>query len=176
MKLIILDRDGVINHDSDDYIKSPDEWLPIDGSLEAIAKLNKAGYTIAVATNQSGIARGLYDHETLEKIHQKLHHCVEEAGGRVDFIAYCPHGPDDGCDCRKPKPGLLIQIAKHYDISLKDVPFIGDSYRDLQAAQAVGAQPVLLKTGYGEKTIANNNLDGIPVYQDLQSYVEDITN
>ena len=152
-RLVLLDRDGVINHDSDAFIKSPEEWLPIDGSLEAIAELCRNGFTVAVASNQSGIGRGLLSSFDLELIHGKMLRLVGEAGGHIDEIMFCPHAPDDGCDCRKPKPGLLQQLADHYAVSLNDVPVIGDSARDLQAAQAVGARPILVLTGNGQRTL-----------------------
>ncbi len=144
MKLLILDRDGVINEDSDAYIKTLDEWLPIPSSITAIARLSKAGWTVAVATNQSGIARGYYDLATLESMHARLRELVAEQGGEVGLIVYCPHGPDDGCDCRKPKPGMLQQIAAHYATELAGIWFVGDSSGDLQAALAVDCQPVLV--------------------------------
>lgn len=172
MRLIILDRDGVINQDSDDYIKSVDEFIPLPGSLEAIAQLNQAGFRVAVATNQSGIARGLYDVATLNAMHDKLRRLLATLGGEIEMIAFCPHGPDEQCDCRKPKPGMYQEIAKRVDISLKNVPVIGDSLRDLQAAQAVGARPMLVRTGKGKRTIANGEgLDGIPVYDNLAAAV-----
>jgi D-glycero-D-manno-heptose 1,7-bisphosphate phosphatase len=172
MKLIILDRDGVINQDSDNYIKTVDEFIPLPGSLEAIARLNQAGYRVAVATNQSGIARGFYDLTTLNAMHEKLRRLLASLGGNIDMIAYCPHGPDDGCDCRKPKPGMYQDIARRMEISLKDVPVIGDSLRDLQAAQAVNARPILVRTGKGEQTIAKGEgLEGIPIYDDLAGAV-----
>lgn len=175
MKLIILDRDGVINQDSDNFIKSPEEFIPLPGSLEAITKLKNAGYTIAVATNQSGIARGLYNLDTLNQMHDKLATLLSEMGGKVDYIAYCPHGPDDNCDCRKPKPGMYQDIANHFSTSLEDVPVIGDSLRDLQAAQSVNAKPYLVKTGKGERTIAKGEgLDGVPVYDDLAAIVNEL--
>lgn len=172
MKLIILDRDGVINQDSDDYIKSVEEFIPLPGSLEAIARLSQAGYRVAVATNQSGIARGYYDIPTLNAMHDKLRQLLNSLGGNVEMIAFCPHGPDDNCDCRKPKPGMYLDIARRMECSLKDVPIIGDSLRDLQAAQAVGAQPILVRTGKGERTLAKGDgLEGIPVYDDLAAAV-----
>lgn len=169
MKLIILDRDGVINEDSDDYIKSVDEFIPIPGSLEAIGKLTKAGYTIAVATNQSGIARGYYDRATLDAMHSKLHQLLQVYGGQIDQFFVCPHGPDDQCDCRKPKPGLFAQIAEHYHMDLHGTPAIGDSYRDLQAGQAFGTQAILVRTGKGERTLAKHakELRDIPVFANL---------
>ncbi len=172
MKLIILDRDGVINRDSDDYIKSVDEFVTLPGSVAAIARLNQAGYRVAVATNQSGIARGYYDLDTLNAMHEKLRGELAALGGTVDMIAFCPHGPDDNCDCRKPKPGMYLEIAKRFDISLEGVPVVGDSLRDLQAAQAVGASPILVRTGKGERTIAKGEgLEGIPVFDDLAAAV-----
>ena len=177
MKLVILDRDGVINADSPDYIKSPEEWIPLAGSLEAIARLSKAGYTIAILTNQSGLARGYFDHETLMLIHEKLLSAVMHAGGDVDLIRYCPHHPDDDCDCRKPKPGLFLALAKYYDITLEGVFAVGDSIRDLQAAAAAGASPVLVRTGNGHKTLSNPILDeNIPVVDDLSHFADQLVN
>lgn len=152
MKLVVLDRDGTINHDSDKYIKSPAEWKPIKGSLDAIAKLGQAGYRVVIATNQSGIARGLFDMATLNAIHDTMHRAVNLAGGRIDAIFFCPHAADAGCPCRKPKPGMLLEIAKRMNVDLKDVPMVGDSRKDLEAAAAAGARPVLVLTGNGRKT------------------------
>jgi len=152
-KLIILDRDGVINYDSDQYIKSPEEWRPIPGSLEAIARLNHAGFRVVVATNQSGLGRGLFDMATMVAINEKLHKALAHVGGRIDAVFYCPHTADSDCDCRKPKPGLLNEIGQRFSVDLTGVPCIGDSLRDLQAAQAVGAQPILVLSGKGEKTL-----------------------
>ena len=177
MKLIILDRDGVINEDSDEYIKSVDEFVPLPGSLEAIARLKQAGYTVAVATNQSGIARGYYDEATLAAMHDKLAHLLDELGGEIDYIAYCPHGPDDDCNCRKPLTGLLTEIAEHFNTELTNVPVIGDSLRDIQSARSVGAYPILVKTGKGERTLENTDeLNGVPVYADLAAAVDDLLN
>lgn len=167
MKLIILDRDGVINHDSDAYIKSLDEWIPIAGSIEAIARLSKAGWTVAVATNQSGIARGYYPLAVLESMHTRLRELVAEQGGEVGLIVQCPHGPDDGCDCRKPKPGMLLQIADYYGVPLQGVWFVGDSGSDLQTAHAVDCQPVLVKTGKGARTLAKPLPADTLVFDDL---------
>lgn len=167
MKLLILDRDGVINQDSDDYIKSLDEWIPIPSAITAIARLSKAGWTVAVATNQSGIARGYYDLATLESMHQRLRELVAEQGGELGVIVYCPHGPDDGCDCRKPKPGMLQQIARHYGVELHGIWFVGDSRGDLDAALAVDCQPVLVKTGKGERTLGKALPEGTLVFDDL---------
>jgi len=152
MKLAILDRDGVINHDSDQYIKSPAEWRPIAGSIEAIARLNQHGYRIAVATNQSGIGRGLFDMATLNAINDKMMELVFRQGGRIDALFFCPHTAAEECGCRKPKTGMLEEIAARFHTELKGVPFIGDSLKDLQAAEAVGAQPVLVLTGKGKHT------------------------
>ncbi len=173
LKLIVLDRDGVINEDSDEYIKSPEEFIPIPGSLEAIARLTQAGWRVVVATNQSGVARGYYDLATLHRIHDKLHRELAALGGQIEAIFYCPHGPDDLCDCRKPKPGLFQDIAARLQVSLHGVPAIGDSLRDLQAAQAVGAAPLLVLTGKGQRTHARGQgLEGIPVYPDLAAAVD----
>ncbi len=152
MKLVILDRDGVINFDSDQFIKSPDEWLPIPGSLDAISRLTQWGYRIVVATNQSGIGRGLFDMDTLNAIHEKMSRAVSLAGGRIDAVFFCPHPADSTCDCRKPQPGMLREISQRYNVDLNGVPAVGDSLRDLLAAVAVGAQPMLVLTGKGEKT------------------------
>ena len=152
MKLVILDRDGTINYDSDQYIKSPAEWKPIPGSLEAIARLTHAGWRVVVATNQSGIARGLFDMATLNAIHAEMHRALNQAGGRIDAIFFCPHVADSNCECRKPKPGLLREIASRLGVELEGVPMIGDSLHDAEAAAAVGAQPYLVLTGKGRKT------------------------
>ncbi len=153
MNYILLDRDGVINHDSDAFIKSPNEWQAIDGSLEAIALLNKHGYEVIVVTNQSGVARGLFDIDTLNAIHAKMYRLVHEIGGSIAAVYFCPHGADSVCDCRKPKAGMLKQFSKEFGVELSNIPVVGDSLRDLQAAQAVGALPVLVKTGKGERTL-----------------------
>lgn len=158
MKLVILDRDGVINHDSDQFIKNPEEWKPIPGSLEAIARMNQAGYRVVVATNQSGIGRGLFDMPTLNAIHDKLHKSLALVGGRIDAIFFCPHTNESQCDCRKPKSGLLQEIATRYGISLAGVPAVGDSLRDLQAAARLGASPCLVLTGKGMKTRERGDL------------------
>jgi D-glycero-D-manno-heptose 1,7-bisphosphate phosphatase len=167
--LVILDRDGVINHDSAAFIKSENEWRPIPGSLEAIAALTGAGFTLAVASNQSGIARGLFGQDALDAMHAKMLSLVHDAGGHISRIVICPHGPDDGCDCRKPKPVMLRQLARHFHTSLDGVPVIGDALRDLEAAAALGARPILVRTGKGRKTEAElpARLADIPVYDDL---------
>lgn len=153
IKLIILDRDGVINRDSEQFIKSPDEWRPIPGSLEAIARLNHAGYRVVICTNQSGIGRGLFDMATLNAIHEKMYKALALVGGRIDALFYCPHTGDSQCDCRKPKTGMFREVALRFGVDLAGVPCIGDSLRDLLAAAAVGAQPILVLTGKGEKTL-----------------------
>lgn len=168
MKLIILDRDGVINEDSDLYIKSAAEWRPLKGAAEAIARFNHAGYRVVVATNQSGIGRGLFDMATLNLMHDKMHKVVAQAGGRIDAVFYCPHKDDDKCACRKPKPGMLHDIAQRFDVDLKNVPCVGDAVRDMQAGAAAGCELVLVKTGKGVKTIAAGGLpDGTRVFADL---------
>ncbi|MCC7216371.1 MAG: D-glycero-beta-D-manno-heptose 1,7-bisphosphate 7-phosphatase [Burkholderiales bacterium] len=157
VRLILRDRDGVINHDSEHFIKSPDEWRAIPGSLEAIARLNHAGYRVVVATNQSGIGRGLFDMAMLNAIHEKMHRALAHVGARVDAIFYCPHTADARCECRKPRPGMLIEIGKRFNVELTGVPCIGDSLRDLVSADAVGGQPMLVLTGKGEKTLREGN-------------------
>ena len=174
MKLIILDRDGVINEDSDDYIKSPDEFIPIASSLVAIARLKQVGFTVVVATNQSGIARRLFDIGTLNAIHEKLQRELASHGASLDGIFFCPHGPDAGCECRKPKAGLLREIATRFHVDLDGVPSIGDSLRDIQAAREVGATPMLVKTGKGERTLDKHaaELHDIAIYADLAHAVD----
>jgi len=156
-KLIVLDRDGVINYDSEQFIKSPDEWRPIPGSLEAISRLNHAGFRVVVATNQSGLGRGLFDMATLIAIHEKMHKALSQVGGRIDALFYCPHTADSACECRKPKPGMLTEIGQRFGIDLTGVPCVGDSVRDLQCAAAVEAQPILVLSGKGEKTLREGN-------------------
>ncbi len=168
MKLVILDRDGVINQDSAQFIKNPDEWIPIPGSLEAIAALNQAGFRIAIATNQSGISRGLFDMAMLNAINDKMHRAVFQMGGRIDALFYCPHSADANCDCRKPRPGMIEEIARRFGTDLDGVPSVGDSLRDLQASMPLGALPVLVKTGKGEATLAAGGLpEGTWVCDDL---------
>ena len=173
MKTIILDRDGVINIDSALYIKSPAEWKPIEGSLPAIARLNQAGYRVVVATNQSGIGRGLFDMDTLNAMHEKMHKALAAVGGRIDAIFYCPHTADEACSCRKPKPGMFERIAHVYNMDLIGVPTIGDSLRDLQAGSSAGCSPILVRTGKGEKTEAEGNLpEGTVIYDNLAAAVD----
>ena len=167
VKLLILDRDGVINHDSDAYIKSLEEWIPLPGAIAAMARLSQAGWTLAVATNQSGIARGYYSTEVLESMHQRLRQLLREQGGELGLIRYCPHGPEDGCACRKPKPGLLQEIAAHYGVALEGLWFVGDSSSDLEAARAVDCQAVLVKTGKGQRTLSQALPEGTLVFDDL---------
>lgn len=173
-RMVILDRDGVINQDSDDYIKSVDEWIPIPGSLEAIERLKKAGYLVTVATNQSGIARGFYDEGILQDIHNKMHDLLARRDINIDGVFYCPHGPWDNCSCRKPKPGLLYQIAKQFDINLSVTPFVGDSVSDIKAAEVANARPVLVRTGKGEYVMQDFlEANDVPVYDDLAHFVDD---
>lgn len=176
MKLIILDRDGVINQDSDQFIKSPDEWKPIPGSLEAIAKLNQWGWRVVVASNQSGVGRGLFGMDTLNAINDKMVKSLAQVGGRLDAIFFCPHAADSTCDCRKPKPGMFMQIAERFNADLNGVPAVGDSLRDLQAGITVGCQPYLVLTGKGLKTREDPALpEHTLVYPDLAAVVADLT-
>ena len=168
MKLVILDRDGVINVDSAEFIKSADEWKPIPGSLEAITRLNHAGYHVVVATNQSGIGRGLFEVAALNSIHDKMHKALAHMGGRIDAVFFCPHAQEADCNCRKPRPGLLEEIAHRFNTELDGVPFIGDSLRDLQAATQVNAQPILVLTGKGKQTKTAGGLTpNVQIYADL---------
>jgi D-glycero-D-manno-heptose 1,7-bisphosphate phosphatase len=173
VKLVILDRDGTINHDSEQFIKSPNEWRPIDGSLEAIARLAQANYRIVVATNQSGIARGLFDTATLVAIHDTLQRAVMQAGGRIDAFFFCPHSADSACACRKPQPGMLLEVARRFNISLKDTYMVGDALRDVEAAAAAGAKPVLVLTGRGRRTQDEGRLPaGTVVFENLAAFAE----
>jgi D-glycero-D-manno-heptose 1,7-bisphosphate phosphatase len=175
MKLIILDRDGVINFDSEQFIKKPEEWKPIPGSLEAIARLNQADYRVVVATNQSGIGRGLFDMPMLNAIHDKMHKSCALVGARIDAVFYCPHTTESHCLCRKPKTGMLEEIADRYSVSLAGVPTVGDSLRDLQSAATMGALPYLVLTGKGLKTQAAGNLpEGTAVFADLAAVVAEL--
>ncbi|MDR2881826.1 MAG: D-glycero-beta-D-manno-heptose 1,7-bisphosphate 7-phosphatase [Azoarcus sp.] len=176
MNLIILDRDGVINYDSDQFIKSPDEWRPIPGSLEAIALLNRWGWRVVLASNQSGVGRGLFDLDTLNAIHDKMIKSLAQMGGRLDAIFFCPHPADSPCNCRKPKPGLLIEISKRFNVDLTGVPVVGDSLRDLQAAIAVGGQPYLVLTGKGAKTREDPELPPqTRIFDDLAAVAAQLT-
>lgn len=178
MKYIILDRDGVINEDSDAYIKSPDEFIPIEGSLQAIARLNRAGYKVLIATNQSGIARGYYDIATLDAMHAKLYRLLAAEGGSVERIEFCPHGPDDQCTCRKPLPGMIEKLIARYQLDVSELIVVGDSLRDLEAARVVGAKAVLVKTGKGQKTWQGINTNelwaNLPVYENLSTFVDQL--
>jgi len=180
-KLIILDRDGVINEDSDEYVKSVNEWIPIPGSIEAITHLSKAGYTITVATNQSGIGRGLFDLDALEAMHEKLFALVEAQGGHIAGVFYCPHTPEDNCNCRKPKAGLIDAIEDELGVSARDALVVGDSNRDLEAGLAKGCKLFLVKTGKGNKTLAkmvsasDPLLGQVVVFDDLQQFARSLT-
>lgn len=171
-RMVILDRDGVINRDSADYIKSVDEFELLPGSLEAISRLKKAGYLVTIASNQSGIARGLFSEEELKKMHDKLESQLAMRGIKIDGIYYCPHGPHDNCVCRKPKPGLLLKIAKHFNIKLSETPFVGDNIGDIKAAEMCGAKPILVRTGKGEYVMQHYpETVNVPVYDDLAHFV-----
>ena len=172
-KMVILDRDGVINYDSDEFIKTPDEWRPIPGSLSAIKKLNDAGIIVTVASNQSGVARGLFSETALHTIHRKLTDLLAERGAHIDHIEYCAHAPDHHCECRKPKAGMINKLLKQFKIDPKDAIVVGDAFRDLQAGQAAGCDVVLVKTGKGEKTLTEHKIT-IPVFSDLRSVVDEM--
>ncbi|MCK5902212.1 MAG: D-glycero-beta-D-manno-heptose 1,7-bisphosphate 7-phosphatase [Cocleimonas sp.] len=174
-KLIILDRDGVINEDSEAYIKSSEEWIPIPNSLVAIARLNQADYPVAIATNQSGVGRGYYNEATLQSMHIKMHHLLKVVGGTIDHIEYCPHLPTDNCQCRKPKAGMLKKIMKQFAVNTDDTLMIGDSLSDYYASQQANIGFVLVKTGKGERTLASGELpDEVPCYNNLAGVVDDI--
>ena len=173
MKLVILDRDGVINYDSEEFIKNPDEWRPIPGSLDAIARLTQSGWRVVVATNQSGVGRGLLDMASLNAIHAKMHRAVNQAGGRIEAVFYCPDTDESHSPCRKPNPGMFYAIAERLNVALEQAPCVGDSLRDLQAAAAVGARPILVLTGKGRKTRAAGRLpEGTEVYPDLAAVAQ----
>lgn len=174
MKVIILDRDGVINEDSDDYIRSPEEWIPIPGSLEAIARLHHAGWRILVASNQSGLARGYFTIDDLNAMHRKMNRELARHGASVEAVFFCPHAPADGCQCRKPRPGLLEDIARRLQLDLTGVPVVGDSLRDVQAARAVGASPVLVLTGKGALTLSahGDELAGVCIQPNLAAVAD----
>jgi len=173
MKLVVLDRDGVINHDSDKFIKDPSEWRPIPGSLDAIARLTQSGWRVVVATNQSGVGRGLLDMASLNSIHSKMHRAVNQAGGRIEAVFYCPDTDESQSPCRKPNPGMFQAIAERFNVALDRAPCVGDSLRDLQAAAAVGGQPILVLTGKGKKTRAAGNLpEATTIYPDLAAVAQ----
>jgi D-glycero-D-manno-heptose 1,7-bisphosphate phosphatase len=175
MKLVILDRDGTINHDSDDYIKSAAEWRPIAGSIEAIARLTQAGYRVVVATNQSGIARGLFDTTALIGIHDALQRAAHQAGGRIDAFFFCPHAADANCRCRKPQPGMLLEVARRFNVSPADAWMVGDARRDVEAAAAAGAKPVLVLTGKGAAAQQEGKLPpGTQVFPDLAAFARSL--
>ncbi len=169
---VLLDRDGVINYDSDEFIKSPDEWRALEGSLQAIALLNQQGYQVSVITNQSGVSRGLFDLSTLEAIHNKMRAELAVYGGELAAIYYCPHGPDSECLCRKPKPGMMYAFQQATQIPFNDVYVIGDAWRDIQTAVAVGAKPILVKTGKGLQTLAAHPEIAIPIFENLYAAAE----
>ncbi|MFM0499550.1 D-glycero-beta-D-manno-heptose 1,7-bisphosphate 7-phosphatase [Paraburkholderia caffeinilytica] len=173
-KVVILDRDGVINVDSDAFIKSPDEWVALPGSLEAIARLNQAGYRVAIATNQSGIGRGLFDMNALNAMHLKMHRVAAAVGGRIDAVFFCPHTAQDHCECRKPKPGMLKMIAERFEVDPHNTPVVGDAMRDLQAGASLGHPTHLVLTGKGRKTLAAGGLpEGTRVHDDLRAFALD---
>jgi D-glycero-D-manno-heptose 1,7-bisphosphate phosphatase len=175
MKLVILDRDGVINQDSANFIKNPNEWIALPDSLEAIALLNQSGFRVAVATNQSGIARGLFDMATLNAIHDKMHRALAQVGGRIDALFYCPHSADDNCTCRKPKTGMVEDIARRFSVELSEVFAVGDALRDLQAFSDAGCKPILVRSGKGEETLADGNLPpNTLIFADLNEAVQHI--
>lgn len=176
MKIIVLDRDGVINLDSEQFIKKPEEWKPIPGSLEAIARLNESGWRVVIASNQSGLGRGLFDMDALNAINEKMTKALGQVGGRIDAIFFCPHTADSTCDCRKPKPGMFLQIAERFNADMKGVPVVGDSLRDLQAGAAVGCKPYLVLTGKGVKSQADPALpEGTEIFPDLAAVVAHLT-
>ena len=174
MKLVILDRDGVINEDSDAFIKSAAEWQPIPGSLEAIARLSQAGWRVFVASNQSGIGRGLFDYDTLFEIHARLQQAVAGLGGHIEGIEFAPEHPDAPSAMRKPQPGMLLDIAKRLGVGLEGVWFVGDTVTDLQAARAAGARPVLVRTGKGQRTEREREAAGVSVYADLAGVADEL--
>jgi len=170
VKLVILDRDGVINEDSDDYVKSVAEWQPIPGSLEAIARLSQAGCHVAVASNQSGIGRGLFDYDALFAIHERMQKAVMELGGRIELIEFCPETPDNASAMRKPGPGMLLDLARRLQVSMENVPFVGDTVSDIEAARAAGARPILVLTGKGQGTKMRREAAGIEIFDDLAAF------
>ena len=176
MKLVILDRDGTINSDSDDFVKTPDEWMPLPGALEAIARLSQAGWHVVIASNQSGLGRGLFDVASLNAMHAKMHKMLAAVGGRVDAVFYCPHSPEESCNCRKPLPGLFEQIGSRFGVPLKGVPTAGDSSRDLQAGSAAGCEPHLVLTGKSAQYALGGQPDGLPfgtlLHADLSAFVD----
>lgn len=173
-RIIILDRDGVINVDSDNYIKTPDEWVAIPGSVEAIAKLYQNGYKVFIATNQSGLARGLFSEKTLAAIHQKMFDMLDQSGGKIEKVFYCPHHPDEQCQCRKPNTGLLKQIADYTNHDLQSCAFVGDSIKDIQAAQRFGCTPIFINNGKHDSKELKDYLDKVTMYPSLRKFVEEL--
>ena len=173
MKIVILDRDGVINHDRDDFVKNSLEWVPLPKAAEAIALFSQAGWRVVVATNQSGIGRGLFDMHALNAMHEKMHHLISKAGGRIDAVFFCPHKPEAGCSCRKPAPGMVLEVAERFSVKPESLWLVGDSLRDVEAVPAVGGGAILVRTGKGRKTEAAGNLPaGTPVFDDLHAAAE----
>ena len=173
MKIVILDRDGVINHDRDDFVKNSLEWVPLPKAAEAIALFSQAGWRVVVATNQSGIGRGLFDMHALNAMHEKMHHLISKAGGRIDAVFFCPHKPEAGCSCRKPAPGMVLEVAERFSVKPESLWLVGDSLRDLEAVADVGGRAILVRTGKGRKTEAAGNLPaGTPVFDDLHAAAE----
>jgi D-glycero-D-manno-heptose 1,7-bisphosphate phosphatase len=175
-RFLAIDRDGVVNEDSDEYIKSAAEWIPIPGSIDGIAKLTQAGYRIAIITNQSGLARGIYDLASLNAMHRKLREFLSTSGGQVEMILFCPHQPSDNCNCRKPHPGLFVQLAQRFGCSLEGVPFIGDSVTDVVAGRIVGMEPILVRSGKGERTLREHPelLSELRVFRDLKAFADSV--
>lgn len=178
MRLAILDRDGVINEDSCDFIKTPEQWVPVPGSLEAIARLCRAEYRVVIVTNQSGVGRGLFSLDTMNKINMRMFELINQKGGEIDAVLFCPHARDAGCECRKPKPGMFHELARRLKVNLTGIPAVGDSIRDIEAAAAAGAKPVLVRTGKGENTLEAIRRDGderlkqVPVFDNLAAFVD----
>tara|TARA_Y100000588_G_scaffold188387_1_gene202391 strand:+ start:366 stop:905 length:540 start_codon:yes stop_codon:yes gene_type:complete len=175
MKLLILDRDGVINQENDRFVKSPEEWHALPGSLEAISKASRSEYQVVIATNQSGLTRGLFDIDALNAIHARMLHEVALLGGHIEAVFFCPHGPDDGCPCRKPAPGMFINIGERLNVALRDTPVVGDRLGDITAARAVAARPILVRTGHGATTESDcEGLDDVEIYDNLASAVDQL--
>lgn len=178
MRLAILDRDGVINEDAPGFVKTPEQWVPIPGSLEAIARLCRAEYRVVIVTNQSGVGRGLFTLDMMNKINMRMFELINQKGGEIDAVMFCPHTPDAGCECRKPKPGMFNELARRLKVNLTGIPAVGDSIRDLEAAVAAGAEPVLVRTGQGENTLeaiqrnGSERLKQVPVYDNLAAFVD----
>lgn len=178
MRLVILDRDGVINRDSANFIRTPEQWEPLPGSLNAISRLTREEYRVVIATNQSGISRGYFDLDVLNRIHSRMVERLRKLGGSVDAIFVCPHGPDDGCNCRKPAPGMFLDIADRLGVRLNGVPAVGDSMRDLTAASKVGALPILVRSGKNEaglspgENLVDESLGEVRTFEDLAEFTD----